>query len=113
MSLGGSVTAAIFSTASSSTRPSGHSPVSTRSASRARMGVGPAPHRASRAREAERVLTGEWPEGRVLDDAVEKMAAVTDPPSDIHASATFRKKLVRHVGRQAIELAASRAGGAS
>ena len=51
MSLGGSVTAAIFSTASSSTRPSGHSPVSTRSASRARMGVGPAPHRASRARE--------------------------------------------------------------
>jgi CO/xanthine dehydrogenase FAD-binding subunit len=81
--------------------------------SRARLalcGAGPTP---IRAREAERVLTGEWPEGRVLDDAVEKMAAVTDPPSDIHASATFRKKLARHVGRQAIELAARRAGGAS
>jgi len=59
------------------------------------------------------VLTGEWPEGRVLDDAVDKMAMATDPPSDIHASATFRKKLLRHVGRQAIELAVQRAGGAS
>jgi CO/xanthine dehydrogenase FAD-binding subunit len=49
----------------------------------------------------------------VLDDAVERMAAATDPPSDIHASEAFRKKLARHVGRQAIELAVRRAGGAS
>ena len=81
--------------------------------SRARLalcGAGPTP---IRAREAERVMNGEWPEGRVLDDAVEKLAAETDPPSDIHASSAFRKKLARHVGRQAIELAVQRAGGAS
>jgi carbon-monoxide dehydrogenase medium subunit len=73
-------------------------------------GAGPTP---VRAREAERVLVGERPDGRALDDAIEKMAAATDPPGDIHASAAFRKKLARHVGRQAIELAVSRAGGAS
>jgi CO/xanthine dehydrogenase FAD-binding subunit len=81
--------------------------------SRARLalcGAGPTP---IRAREAERLITGERPEGRVLDDAVEKMVAATDPPGDIHASAGFRKKLARHVGRQAIELAARRAGGGS
>jgi CO/xanthine dehydrogenase FAD-binding subunit len=73
-------------------------------------GAGPAP---VRAREAERVITGERPEGRTLDDAVERMVAAADPPGDIHASAAFRKKLVRHVGRQTIELATRRAGGAS
>jgi aerobic carbon-monoxide dehydrogenase medium subunit len=81
--------------------------------SRARLalcGAGPTP---LRAREAERVLVGERPESRVLDDAAERMAAATDPPGDIHASAAFRKKLARHVGRQAIEMAVRRAGGAS
>jgi CO/xanthine dehydrogenase FAD-binding subunit len=73
-------------------------------------GAGPTP---VRAREAERVLVGERPDGRVLDEAAEKIAAATDPPSDIHASAAFRKKLARHVGRQAIELAVRRAGGGS
>jgi aerobic carbon-monoxide dehydrogenase medium subunit len=73
-------------------------------------GAGPTP---VRAREAERVLVGERPDGRGLDDAIEKMAAATDPPSDIHASAGFRTKLARHVGRQAIELAVRRAGGVS
>jgi carbon-monoxide dehydrogenase medium subunit len=81
--------------------------------SRARLalcGAGPTP---VRAREAERVLVGERPQGRVIDDAAEEIAAATDPPSDIHASAAFRKKLARHVGRQAIELAVRRAGGGS
>jgi carbon-monoxide dehydrogenase medium subunit len=73
-------------------------------------GAGPTP---IRAREAERVLVGERPEGRVLDEAAEAAARGTDPPSDIHASAAFRRKLARHVGRQAIELAARRAGGGS
>jgi CO/xanthine dehydrogenase FAD-binding subunit len=73
-------------------------------------GAGPTP---LRAREAERLLVGERPDGRVLDDAVERLGAATDPPGDIHASAAFRKKLARHVGRQAIELAAGRAGGGS
>jgi CO/xanthine dehydrogenase FAD-binding subunit len=56
---------------------------------------------------------GERPEGRVVEDAAEKIAAASDPPSDIHASAAFRRKLARHVGRQAIELAVRRAGGGS
>ena len=73
-------------------------------------GVGPTP---IRAREAERVLEGERPEGRALDEATDKIVAATDPPGDIHASAAFRKKLARHVGRQAIGLAARRAGGGS
>ena len=65
-----------------------------------------------RAHEAERALSGDRPEGRALDEAVEEAAAATDPPSDIHASSAFRKKLARHVARQAIALAAQRAGGA-
>jgi CO/xanthine dehydrogenase FAD-binding subunit len=65
-----------------------------------------------RAHEAERALSGDRPEGRALDEAVEEAAASTDPPSDIHASSAFRKKLARHVARQAIALAAQRAGGA-
>jgi len=73
-------------------------------------GAGPTP---IRAREAERVLAGERPDARTLDEAAEQIAAATDPPSEIHASAAFRKKLARHVGRQAIELAIRRAGGAS
>jgi CO/xanthine dehydrogenase FAD-binding subunit len=79
---------------------------------RARLGLcgaGPTP---IRARDAERVLSGERPEGAVLSEAAERAATLTDPPSDIHASAVFRKKLARHVARQAIELAAQRAGGA-
>jgi len=73
-------------------------------------GVGPTP---IRAREAERVLEGERPEGRALDEAADRIVAATDPPGDVHASAAFRKKLARHVGRQAIGLAARRAGGGS
>jgi CO/xanthine dehydrogenase FAD-binding subunit len=81
--------------------------------SRARLALCGAAPTPLRAREAERALVGERPEGRVLDEAAERMAMATDPPGDIHASAAFRKKLARHVGRQAIELAVRRAGGAS
>jgi carbon-monoxide dehydrogenase medium subunit len=73
-------------------------------------GAGPTP---LRAHEAERSLVGQRPQGRVLDEAAELIVTAIDPPGDIHASATFRKKLARHVGRQAIELAARRAGGGS
>lgn len=65
-----------------------------------------------RALEAERVLAGQRPDGRALDEAADRAAAATDPPGDIHASAAFRRKLARHVARQAIERAAQRAGGA-
>lgn len=64
-----------------------------------------------RAREAERALVGETPRGEVLDEAVERVAAAIDPPSDIHASARFRRKLAQYCTRQAIEVAVQRAGG--
>ena len=71
-------------------------------------GVGPTPIRASAAEEA---LVGQRPDGGALDEAASRAAAATSPPSDIHGSAAFRTKLARHFTRQAIALAAQRAGG--
>jgi CO/xanthine dehydrogenase FAD-binding subunit len=72
-------------------------------------GVGSTPVRAL---DAEQVLTGERPEGRALDEAARRAADATNPPSDIHASAAFRRKLAGHFAREAIALAARRPGGA-
>ena len=72
-------------------------------------GVGPTPVRAA---AAEQALVGERPEGRALDDAAQRAAAATAPPTDIHASASFRRKLAPHFTREAIAVAARRAGGA-
>ncbi len=66
-------------------------------------GVGPTPIRASAAEEA---LMGQTPTGATLDEAANRAAAVTNPPSDVHGSAAFRTTLARHFTRQAI-----RAGG--
>jgi CO/xanthine dehydrogenase FAD-binding subunit len=65
-----------------------------------------------RAAEAERVLTGERPQGAAIDEAARRAAQATSPTSDIHASAAFRRKLAQHFTREAIVLAARRAGGA-
>jgi carbon-monoxide dehydrogenase medium subunit len=65
-----------------------------------------------RARDAEAALAGQAPEGRVLDEAAVLAAGAAAPRSDIHASGDFRRKLARHFARQAIALAARRAGGA-
>jgi carbon-monoxide dehydrogenase medium subunit len=78
----------------------------------ARLALGGAGPTAFRARDAEQVLIGQRPEGHALDAAAERGAAATDPPSDIHASASFRLKLARYVLGQATLLAAQRAGGA-
>jgi carbon-monoxide dehydrogenase medium subunit len=72
-------------------------------------GVGPTP---VRAREAEQALMGQAPRGSALDEAAARAAAATRPNSDLHGSAEFRRKLARHFTRQALELAARRAGGA-
>ncbi len=71
-------------------------------------GVGPTPIRASAAEEA---LVGQAPTGAALDEAANRAAAATSPPSDVHGSAAFRAKLARHFTHQAIALAAQRAGG--
>jgi CO/xanthine dehydrogenase FAD-binding subunit len=61
---------------------------------------------------AERVLAGEPLAESALDEAIRLAADLTSPPSDIHASADFRRRLARHVTRGALETAARRAGGA-
>ncbi len=71
-------------------------------------GVGPTP---VRARAAEEALAGQAPAGAALDEAASRAAAATSPPSDLHASAEFRRRLARHFTREAIETAARRAGG--
>lgn len=71
-------------------------------------GVAPTP---IRAHAAEQRLIGELPHGAALEEAAERAAAATDPPGDVHASAAFRRRLARVCTRQAIELAAQRAGG--
>jgi carbon-monoxide dehydrogenase medium subunit len=72
-------------------------------------GAAPTPVRAA---EAERVLVGQRPEGPVLEEAARLAGEATDPPSDIHASGAFRRKLARHFTGEAIALASRRAGGA-
>ena len=48
---------------------------------------------------------------RILLEAAQHVTDSVDPPSDVHASAEFRRKLARYTARQAIELAAQRAEG--
>ena len=71
-------------------------------------GVGPT---AVRARAAEDVLTGQEPTAAVLDEAADRAAAATSPPSDVHGSAEFRRKLAQHFARQALAAAIQRSGG--
>jgi len=71
-------------------------------------GVGPT---AVRARAAEDALTGQEPTAAVLDEAAARAAAATSPPSDVHGSAEFRRKLAQHFARQALAAAIQRSGG--
>ena len=71
-------------------------------------GVGPTPIRAT---AAEQALTGQVPTAATLDEAATRAAAATNPLSDVHGSAEFRKKLARHFARQAIATALERAEG--
>ena len=71
-------------------------------------GVGPTPIRAGAAEDA---LVGQAPAGAALDEAAARAAAATSPPSDLHGSADFRRKLARHFARLAIATATERAGG--
>src|SRR4030095_7644073 len=81
-------------------------------------GVGPTP---IRARAAEDALLGGTPGGAALAGGAAprgggrrgggrtRAAAATSPPSDVHGSADFRRKLARHFTREAIAMAAQRA----
>jgi aerobic carbon-monoxide dehydrogenase medium subunit len=57
-----------------------------------------------RARAAEQALAG----GSSLEEAADAIADSTQPPSDLSASAEFRRHLARVLGRRALEEAAAR-----
>ena len=71
-------------------------------------GAGPTP---LRARAAEDALVDQTIPGSAVEEAARLGAAAVSPPSDLHASSDFRRRLARHVIRQAVEAAAARAGG--
>ncbi|MCI0547971.1 MAG: xanthine dehydrogenase family protein subunit M [Candidatus Rokubacteria bacterium] len=75
----------------------------------AMCGVGATPLRAP---EAEAALAGGPIDDARLAEAAERAAAGAAPPSDVHASAGYRRKLVRHLVPRAVLAAAERARGA-
>lgn len=69
---------------------------------------------AQRATQAERALVGRTARDAAgIDDAVDAAALEVDTQDDLWADAAYRKLLIRHLGRQAIERAFSRAAGMS
>ncbi len=73
-------------------------------------GVGPS---ALRMRGAERLLIGQLPGDRTLDDAADAVRAEVAPESDVHASADYRRAMARVMARRALGAAVARAGGES
>ena len=56
---------------------------------------------------AERPVVRAWPilSGDALDDALNELAWSLDALDDVHASARYRRELVRHIGRQTVQAA--------
>ena len=75
----------------------------------ARLGVtgaGPGP---VRAREAEAALAGQPLSTDAINAAAERVVAVLDPVSDVHATAAYRRHVAGVLARRALEAAAARA----
>jgi 2-furoyl-CoA dehydrogenase FAD binding subunit len=53
---------------------------------------------------ADRPIAKDYPalEGGALDDALDQLASSIDVRSDLHASADYRRRLVRHLGKAAV-----------
>ena len=58
-----------------------------------------------RATEAEAVLAGRVPDAGLLGEAAAAAAAATDPPSDIHAPAAYRREMTAVLTRRTIDSA--------
>ena len=72
------------------------------------FGVGGTPLRMGRAEEA---LLGSQVDILALEEVAKAVAETLDPPSDIHASAEYRKEVGGVVARRSVEAALSRARG--
>jgi CO/xanthine dehydrogenase FAD-binding subunit len=69
-------------------------------------GVGAVPYDA---RPAAALLVGQQPTSELFAEAAEQAAAAVEPDADLHASAEYRRHLVRVLGRKALALATDRA----
>jgi CO/xanthine dehydrogenase FAD-binding subunit len=76
------------------------------SASIALLGAGPTP---LRARESEEYLAGQQLTNAVVIEATALAIADLSPSADIHASAAFRRRLIRELTRRSLLEAARRA----
>lgn len=76
----------------------------------ARIAVNGVDNKPVRSLDAEAVLVGERPGEDVFDEAGRVVAAQLEPPSDLHASAQYRRSLAHVLVRRALTLAAGRAG---
>ena len=74
----------------------------------ARIGVGGATDRPSRIAAAEAILTGTEGERAILREAGNVAAETIDPLEDIHASAEYRRDLVRAMVGRALDQASKR-----
>jgi CO/xanthine dehydrogenase FAD-binding subunit len=71
-------------------------------------GVGPGP---VRPRAVEDALQGQQPTAEALAAAAQQASSEVDPPSDIHGSAAYRRKMAVVMTRRALALAAERVQG--
>jgi carbon-monoxide dehydrogenase medium subunit len=69
-------------------------------------GVGDRP---VRAREAERLLSGEPPTAELFEAAARAAVVALDPPADVHGSSEYRRDVARVYTRRALDAATARA----
>ncbi|MCU1450655.1 MAG: molybdopterin dehydrogenase FAD-binding protein, partial [Acidimicrobiales bacterium] len=63
--------------------------------------------------EAERILAGAAPTDDTLEAAAAEAARGLDPPSDLHGSASYRRRVAQVLVRRALQEATMRAGAAN
>jgi aerobic carbon-monoxide dehydrogenase medium subunit len=77
-----------------------------RRAAIALMGMGSTPVRAVK---AEELMVGRVPDGALLDEAGRVAATAGEPPDDIHAPASYRRRIAAHLVRRALSTAVEEA----
>ncbi len=63
-----------------------------------------------RAVDAEHLLFGQRPSDDLFEEAARRVAAVIDPPADLHGSSEYRRKLAATLVRRGLQAAAADAG---